>query len=469
MLHAFSAAPARPSRRSARGPLRSALCFLSAVAVAAVPAAPVQAQSRSMSFIRDAEIEALLTDYASPILRVAGLGGSNIGVHIVNSTSFNAFVMDGRRIFINAGVIMQAETPNEVIGVLAHETGHIAGGHLARLRQEMRGATALAILATVLGAGAIAAGGGASGAQAGQAMIMGGQHMAMRSLLAYQRGEEAAADRAAINYLEATGQSGQGMLATFQRLADQSMFSGRNADPYARSHPMPRDRVSALENVVRQSPHFDKKDPPALQARHEMAKAKLAGFLNHPSSLERTYPRADNSLPAQYARTIATMRTGSFRDSLKRVDALIQAQPNYPYFWELKGEMLIRAGRPGEAIQPLRQAVSMRPDAPLIRGTLGHALVASGDDRLLSEAISELSRATQADPDNAMGFRHLAMAYGRAGRIPEAELASAQGMLASGDHDGAKRFAQRAKQGLPTGSPGWLQADDILKYKPPKS
>jgi predicted Zn-dependent protease len=455
--------------RVAAAPARAALSCLAALAIAGSSMPAAEAQQR-IGFIRDAELENLMRDYANPILRAAGLGDSNVRVYIVNSTQFNAFVMDGRRIFINAGVIMQADTPNEVIGVLAHETGHIAGGHLARLPMEVRTATAIAVLTTVLGAGAIAAGamaGAQGGIDAGQAVMMGGQQAAQRSLLSYQRSEEQAADRAAVNYLNATGQSARGMLRTFQRFADQTMFTGRHVDPYAQSHPMPRDRIAALETLARQSPHFERPDPPALQARHDLARAKLSGYMDHPSSVARRFPASDSSLAARYARTIVEMRTGNIRSALQSVDALIAAQSDNPYFWELKGEMLIRAGQPAQAIEPLRRAVSLRPDAPLIRATLGQALVGTESPTHLEAAIRELSTALDREPDFAAGFRYLAQAYGRAGRVPEAELATAQGHLAAGDYEAAKRFAQRAKQGLPSGTPAWRRADDILNYRPP--
>ncbi len=458
------------TRRGGGGAARGFICGLAALAITATSIPAADAQQR-IGFIRDAEIEDLMRDYANPILRAAGLGDSNVRVYVVNSTQFNAFVMDGRRIFINAGVIMHADTPNEVIGVLAHETGHIAGGHLARLPMEIRGATAIAVLTTVLGVGAMAAGamGGASGGiDAGQAMVMGGQHAARRSLLSYQRSEELAADRAAVNYLNATGQSAKGMLRTFQRFADQSMFSERNIDPYAQSHPMPRERIAALEELAKQSPHFNREDPPGLQARHDLARAKLAGHMEHPSAVQRRYPQSDNSLAARYARAIVAMRSGSLSSALQSVDSLISAYPDYPYFWELKGDMLIRAGRPAEAIEPLRRALSLKPN-PLIRATLGHALVATGDPGRLEAAISELRSAVNDEPDYAGAYRHLAQAYGRADRIPEAELATAQGHFAGGDFEAAKRFAQRAKQGLPTGSPDWQKADDIVRYRPPGS
>lgn len=447
---------------------RAILASTLAIATAAASTAPAQAQR--MGFIRDAEIEALLRDYSIPIIRAAGVGESAVRIYIIGSPQFNAFVASGRRIFVNAGVLMQAKTPNEVIGVLAHETGHIAGGHLARQRLELENAQALAILATLLGAGAVAAGAATGsagdGAVAGQAIMMGGQSMVQRSLLAYQRTEEQAADRAAINYLNATGQSARGMLTTFATLADQSFLTTKYADPYAQSHPMPRERIAALENLARQSKYFDKADPPELQFRHDLARAKLYGYLDHPSSVTRRFPPSDTSLPARYARTIAQMRSGDYRNALAGADALVAAMPNYPYFWELKGDLLLKAGRAREAVAPLQKAVSMDSRSGLLKVLLGEAMMATDDPKMLDQAISLMSQGLQSETEFGGGYRRLAIAYGKAGRVADAELATAQGYFNDGDYEMAKRFAQRAQQGLKTGSPGWLRADDIIKYRP---
>ncbi|MEJ8573479.1 M48 family metalloprotease [Microbaculum marinum] len=437
----------------------------------ALTVAPAAAQRGG--FIRDAEIEALLSDYATPIIRAAGVGTSAVNIYLVGSTAFNAFVADGRRIFINSGVLMQADTPNEVIGVLAHETGHIAGGHLARMRLELQNAQAMAILGMLLGAGAMAAGAMAgdagAGAQAGQAMMMGSQHALQRSLLSYQRGEEAAADRSAVNYLNATEQSSKGMLTTFASLADQSFLSTKYVDPYAQSHPMPRERIAALEKLAQESPYFEKQDPPQLQHRHDLARAKLTGYLEHPSSVNRRYPPSDKSLPAVYARTIALMQSGNYRDAMAGADALLRVEPSNPYFWELKADLFVKSGRPRDAIGPYQKAVSMAPHPGLIRVALGGAMVAADDPSLLQQGIKQLNQGLQEEPDFAAGYRHLAIAYGKAGQVPEAELATAQEYFTRGDYELAQRFAGRAQQGLARGSPAWLRADDILNYKPPRS
>ncbi|MGQ3361103.1 MAG: M48 family metalloprotease, partial [Phreatobacter sp.] len=296
--------------------------------------------------------------------------------------------------------------------------------------------------------------------------ITAGAHMGMRSLLSYQRGEEAAADRAAINYLNATGQSAKGMVETFRRLQNETMFVARHVDPYAVSHPMPADRIAIIEPLARASPHYGKTDPPALDARHQLARAKLAGFLDRADAITRRYPPSDTSLPARYARTIQMFRFGDRTRAAAMADDLIRSQPGNPYFHEIKGQILLETGQPAAALPSLRRAVSLAPNAGLIRIMLGHALVASGNNAALDEAIRELRLALQREPEAGDGYRQLAIAYGRKNDRGQADLASAQAAYYSGDLQTARGLARRAQGSLPTGSPGWLIAEDIYNQRP---
>jgi predicted Zn-dependent protease len=453
-------------------PVLRLVALLTAAAIACPPA-PVRAQARGgLPLIRDAEIEQLMRDYTAPIFRVAGLTKANLKIVLINDKSFNAFVADGRRIFVNTGALQESTTPNQIIGVLAHETGHIAGGHLSKLRQELANMQTAALIGMLLGAAAIAAsargGMAADGAgQAGMAAILGSQHAAQRSLLSYQRAHEEAADRAAVKFLAATGQSAKGMYETFKRFADNSMFTARFADPYAQSHPMPTERIAALSEIARTSPNWDKKDAPELQARHDMMRAKLSGFMEAPQTVARRYPLSDTSLPARYARAIATYRHSDLRAAIAQIDALIAIQPNNAYFYELKGQALLEGSRPAEAIAPLRRAVQLAPQPALIQLMLGQALVATNDPRHADEAISILRNALTREPDASQAFQQLAMAYGRKGDVAQADLASAQAAFSRGDFKTARELAARAKTRLPVGSPGWVRADDIVAAKVP--
>jgi predicted Zn-dependent protease len=458
----------RPIRVWRGKPAKRAIALLTAFALASA-SMPVRAQGvpRGMPLIRDAEIEQLLRDYTRPILRAAGLAQQNIQVTIINDRAFNAFVMDGRRIFVNAGTLLDAKTPNEVIGVLAHESGHIAGGHLSRLRQQLATAQTQMIIAVLLGMGAAVAASrsGASGNPA--AAIMGPQSAIQRSLLSYVRAQEEQADRAGVKFLTATGQSAKGMYDTFKRLADQILFAAHSADPYLQSHPLPAQRVEALEAVAKSSPYWLKNDPPELLLRHDMMRAKLAGFLDRGDTVARRYPSSDNSLPARYARAIATYRHADLRRALAQIDGLIQTQPNNPYFFELKGQALLEGGKPADAIAPLRRAVQLAPNPLLIQILLAQALNATNNPRAAEEAIALLRPALAREPELPGGYAQLAMAYGRKGDLAQADLASAQAAFTRGDAKTARQLAARAKTRFPVGSPGWVKADDIVSFKPP--
>jgi predicted Zn-dependent protease len=287
-----------------------------------------------------------------------------------------------------------------------------------------------------------------------------------RSLLAYQRQQEEQADRAGVHFLDLTGQSAKGMYDTFKRFADQMLFSAGRADPYLQSHPMPTERIAALEEIAKTSPNWNKKDPPELQARHDLMRAKLFGYMERPDTLLRRYPPSDTSLPARYARAVSTYRHADLRNALAQMDGLIQAQPNNPYFYELKGQALVESGHAHEAVPLLRRAISLAPDPTLIRVMLGQALVETGDPRLQDEAVATLRHAVTADPDIPDAYDQLAMAYGRKNDLAEADLAAAQAALARGEMPTARQLASRAKGRFPIGSPGWVKADDIATIKP---
>jgi predicted Zn-dependent protease len=462
--------PLQRLRQSAPGKPSKLTVLLTVAALVAGPmSSPVHAQS--LPLLRDTEIEQLLRDYTRPILRTAGLEKQNVQISIINEKSFNAFVADGRRIFVNYGAIMQSQTPNQLIGVLAHETGHLAGGHLAKLREQLAQAQTQMIVAMLLGVGALAVGAKSGNANSGAsniglAALAAPQEVIRRTLLSYQRQQEENADRAGVKFLTATGQSPKGMYETFKRFTDESLFAARGADPYVQSHPMPAERVAALEELARSSPYWDKKDDPALQLRHDMARAKTSAFMEPSDTVYRRYPLSNDSLPARYARAIATYRHGDLRTALVQIDGLIQVQPTNPYFYELRGQALLEGGHPPEAIAPLRRAVQLSSNAPLIEMLLGQALVASDKKAYAEEAISILRNAVARETEAPFGYTQLAMAYGRKGDLADADLASAQAAFLRGDNKTARDLASRAKTRFAIGTPGWVKADDIVSAKP---
>jgi predicted Zn-dependent protease len=423
------------------------------------------AQQQKLPIVRDAEIEALVREYARPVLKAAGLANSGIEIVLVNDSSFNAFVA-GRRIFVNTGALLQSETPNEIIGVLAHEAGHIAGGHQERLRDQLARAQTMAIVAGLLGIGATVAGAASKSsglAQAGTGLALGGSEVARRGLLAYQRTEETTADRSALTYLERTGQSPAGMLKTFKRFQSALALSGANVDPYRISHPTPRDRIANLETLARQSPYFDKLDPPALQQRHDMMRAKIAVYTQGQSAAQRLFRQNRTSVAAQYGDAQATFVFGNPRSALGKVDALLKEQPKNPYFHELRGDVLMKANRPAEAAKAYATAVSLDPaKSGMLMMSYGQALLAVGTRDSAEKAVQQLRKGLDRDPENAAAYRYLAQAYGQLGDIAEAELATADGYYYSGDYEQAKIMAARAQQKFKRGTPGWVRAQDII-------
>ncbi|MET4633266.1 M48 family metalloprotease [Kaistia defluvii] len=430
---------------------------------------PAEAQSRP-ALVRDAETEALIQDYLRPIYKAAGLRATSVELYLVNNPSFNAFVASGDKIFVNTGAIIDSKTPNELIGVLAHETGHLAGNHQIQLRQQLETAKTMALIGSVVGMGAAIAGaasGSGDAARAGGGIAMGSNEMVRRGLLAYQRSEEMAADRSALTYLDKSGQSAKGMITTFQRFADNTLFSSQGANPYLQSHPMPNERIDLIESAAKKSKFYNTKDSPELQSRHDMVRAKLSAFSEDSMLVMRRYPPSDTSMPARYARAILAYRTGNSRNAIDQIGALIKSRPNFPYFYELQGQVLLEAGRAKEAVAPLRKAVAAAPKSGLLRIMLGQALVEVGDPKSVDEAVKNLTIGLQTDPDMPIGHRSLARAYALRGDIAMADLATAQGEFAEGKFREAKSRAKRVQSQFKTGSPAWLRADDILSYTPP--
>ena len=435
-------------------------------------AAPAPAQN--LPLIRDSEIEALLNDYAKPIFKAAGIGSTRVTVRIVRNDAFNAFVVDGRNVYIHTGALLPANSPNEVIGVLAHETGHISGGHMAALRARIARDQTRALLTQIIGIGAMVAGGvqgGDSGRDVmsgGQAVLQGGNEVIMRGILSERRSQESAADQAGLQYLTATKQSGNGMLATFERFQQQEYVSDQHKDPFVRSHPVATDRLARLRDLVKSSPYANEKDPPALQLRHDLMRAKLSGYLDRPGIVFNRYPAKDTSLPARYARAIATFfkgGNGALEAALAQMDALIKEQPNNGYFYEVKGDFLMRSGKMQDAIPQMRQALKLAPDSPLIRVQLAIALQQSNMPGVLDELVT-LLRKSLIEDQNAQAYRMLASAYYKQGKGPEADAMIAQAHFLEGNLKQSQTFAKRAQTKLRPGSPEWIKNDDIINYRP---
>jgi predicted Zn-dependent protease len=446
--------------------VRRSLAGVLALCLAITGSVFTPAHAEGIFLIRDSEVEQLMRDYADPVFRAAGLTPSDVRVHLIAENSINAFVAGGQRVFIHTGLLLQSTSPSEVIGVLAHEAGHIAGGHLARLRRQLDRASTAALVSMLIGAAAIVGGvaAGSSGtAQAGQGVLLGGGNAVQRSLLSYQRAQEASADQAAISYLDNSGLSARGMLTLFEKLANQSLVSLQFADPYVMSHPMPRQRIALLEQLAGQSPFFDKEDPIELVFRHQMMQAKLYGYLLDPRETLQRYPTSDTTQQARYARSIAYYRSGELTNSLSEIDSLITETPDNPYFWEVRGQALFETGQAAQSIEPLSRAAELAPNAPQIRILLAQAMLGTDDALYADRAIEHLKTAFRLEGGSVNLHRQLAFAYSAKGNIGMAELESAEAAVLSGDLDLAKTFAQRARDKLERGTPQYVRASDILR------
>jgi predicted Zn-dependent protease len=434
-------------------------CLALAMAVALGQTLPVDAQGRGLSLIRDAEIEATIRAYAEPVFKAAGLDASAIKVHLVDDNQINAFVTPGMNMFINTGLLIHADSPNQVIGVIAHETGHIAGGHLVRLNDELRNMTIESILAMIAGIGAGVATGNA-GVGAGAMML--GNQIAQRNILKYSRTQESSADQAGMGFLDDTHQSARGMLEFFEKLESQMLLNTGSQDPYLQTHPLTRDRVDSVQDHVDHSPYSDAKDSPALIEMHQRMLAKLKGYLWPLDQVMLAYPKTDTSQPARYARAIAFFRVSRMKEAVILMDSLLKESPDDPFYLEQKGQILFQNGRLADALPLYQRAVDLKPHEALLRQELGQVQLETEDERYVKPAIANLEFAAGMQANDPGVWRLLAIAYGRDNQIAMSQLAQAQEAAASGNKREARMQAKRALKGLPTGSPGWMQANDII-------
>ncbi len=422
-------------------------------------AAPWAAHAQGMQLIRDAEIEATIHDYAEPVFDAAGLNADAIDVYLVANENLNAFVAGGMNMFLHTGLLRRAEGPMQVMGVIAHEAGHIAAGHIAGRGQKMADSTTGMIASYALGLAAALATGRAD---AGMAVAQAGQGAVIANMLSYTRGQEGAADRAAVSYMNAAGYSPKGLLEFMEILEGQNALLRENRSPYLSTHPLTQNRISFLENAVQRSPHTGSAPPEQLQLEHARMTAKLAGFMQPPRETLRQY-RGDTSVPGRYARAIAHYRDADLDKALSMVDALIAEYPDDPYFRELKGQMLYENGRIAEALPAYEKAVDLRPDSPLLRLGLARTQIQLNKPGLNDPALAHLRDVLEAEPKNASAWRLRAIAHGRNGNRGESAWALAEARLAQGSPREARQQAKRAMAMLDKHTPHWLRAQDIKR------
>lgn len=431
--------------------------LLQFLALALASLALMSRPALAQQILRDAETEAFMADMSAPLVKAAGMTPKNVQVLVINDPEINAFVAGGQYVWVHSGLIAQADNVNQLQGVVAHELGHIEGGHIIRSGEGIKDATSVTLLSLVLGAAAIAAG----GAEAGMGIMGLGQQAAMSKFLAFSRAQESSADLAGARYLHTAGISGRGSLEFFKKLQNQEYRLAIPQDnSYGRTHPLSGERISVLREVYEVDPAWDRPVDPQLEARFERIKAKLIGFVSEPQQTLIKYPESDQSLPAHYARAYAWHKSAYPQKALAEAEALLAAEPHDPYFLELKGQILLESGRPADAIAPLREAVKIT-NQPLISVLLSHALIATEDPANFAEAEQVLRVAVQRDRENPFAWYQLGVVYERRGDTPRAALATAERYAMMGDHNLALRSADVAVQGLQPGTVDYLRAQDI--------
>ncbi|MCA0358509.1 MAG: M48 family metallopeptidase [Proteobacteria bacterium] len=452
----------RSGRASRR--LGGALCACAVLASTVSAPLPAKAQNDGPSLIRDTEIEEILHRDSAPIFAAAGLDPDNVRILIVGDKSLNAFATQGLQMGLNTGLILQTENPNQLRGVIAHETGHLAGGHPIRSDEMMRAGLKPMIL--TMGLGVLAALAGAP--DAGAALIGNAQYAGALGALGYSREQESRADQAGAGFLEATGQSGRGLVEFFDNFRYQEVFDQARRFAYFRSHPLSSERIEVLRSRVERLPHYNAVDTPEDLARHEIMKAKLEGFLNPQIALMK-YKETDTGFPARYARAIAYYQMKEPDRALKLVDAMIADHPENPYLWELKGQILFEFNRVEQAEEPQRRSVALKPDAALLRINLGQTLISLNDPKKVEEGVQELKRSLLNEPDNSVTWRLLAQAYDKQKKDGEARLATAEQYFSLGAVREAKVFAMRARELLTKNTPDWRRATDIVLASRPSN
>lgn len=436
--------------------VRSALAALAALTLTVAAAAPAAAQG----LIRDAEIEDTLRVYTNPLLEAAGLKADDVSLYIVSDDSLNAFVAGGQNIFVHTGLLMAADNPNELMGVLAHETGHIAGGHLARQRDAINRSMRTALISLGLGILAIASG----APDAGAAIIASSQNFAMGNFVRHTQVQESAADQAAIEYLQATRQSPQGLIDFFNENVRPYEFLVRRMPPYLITHPFTSDRVEALRPRVAASPYLNATDSEENWRRFRFMQAKLVGFIQSQGQTLARYPLSDTSQPARYARAVAYYRSSDLPRARAEMNSLMAEDPNNPYFQELMAQILFENGRAAEALPYARRALELAPGQPLLQIALARTLIAANGRAGADEAVPLLEAALASEPDNAYAWRELAAAREERGERALAELASAELNFSIGNYPAAVSFAERARRSLPRNTPSYQRANDILTF-----
>lgn len=439
--------------------LRAVVTAISVAALAIGTSGTVGAQDFSAgTVLDDTEIGATLNAYARPLLIAGGLQPGSVQLHMIVDDTMNAFATQGNNVYFHTGLLLRAKNSNEVMGVMAHEFGHIAGGHVVVVSSDMAGATAISLLSTLLG---IAAGVASGNPDVGMALVLGGQRAALGEYFSFSRGQEARADQFALKVLRESHQSSKGLHDFFERLQGEERLITSNQDPYIRTHPLNIDRMSAIDADMKESPYTNQPLDPELERQHRRMLAKLYAFLKPQIATLQRYPESDKSIEGRYARAIAYYRRGEFNEALPLVDSLLADAPKDPYFWQIKGDMQLSRSKVEEAITAYRESIKYLPNAPEILTSLAHAMIEANRPEYGPEAQSALKRALASNPENPYAWDMLARSYAQSNNIGMSAYAAAEKAILLGEFGEVARYSNQAEKLLEKDTPTWYRLQDI--------
>tara|TARA_X000001036_G_scaffold175746_1_gene166325 strand:+ start:1355 stop:2758 length:1404 start_codon:yes stop_codon:yes gene_type:complete len=427
-------------------------------------------KAQSLNLIQDAEIELYIREWIEPIIKVAGLNPNAVNVYIVNDETINAFVAGGQNIFINTGLILKAKEVDALIGVLAHEIGHIAGGHLNRTINSMKKAQDTVTIATIITAGLMAASKAAGlNTPSGLAKLATlGPSIAERNFYKHTRQNEKFADAAAIKYMTAVNRSCIPLAQLLKVLGKQELLHENRQDPYLRTHPISQERIyeimEASENI-----EVNKIDNSSIdEIKYKRIVAKIIAFTNTPGKTLLLYPKTSSEIDARYARAIAYLRLPDLDKGIKEINHLINLDNSDPFFPEVLGQMLFENGQIFESIKQLQISANLLPKNPIILLSLARSQVEYGKEKENNEAISNLKNILEVIPKNIAAWKLLSIAEARNNNIGQAQLASAEAYFLLGKYNLSIQFAEKARISFKKSSPSDIRALDIIFFSKEK-
>ena len=420
---------------------------------------PARAQDLTEGMLlSDTEIDATLAEMARPVIEAGHLVPGNVRLHMIVDDSINAFVNSSTDMFLNTGLLLKSKTPNEVIGVMAHETGHIVGGHTVMVSSDMAAVNSISLLSTLLG---VAAGIATGNPEVGLAIMMGGQRAALGRFLSFTRSQEGRADQFALQALDDTHQSAQGLYNFFERLRGEELLISTNQDPYVRSHPITTDRMEVVGAWVKKAHYSTAEDNPELVQKYRRMVAKLFAFLKPQIATLQKYPESDKSIEGRYARAIAYYRRGQFDKALPIVDNLLTDLPKDPYFWQIKGDMLLSKAKIDDAVVAYRESIKYLPNAPEILTGMSRAMNESNNPEYFPETEKNLKHALELDPNNPDTWDLLAAAYAHNDKPGLSAYAAAERAILTEQFGDVARYTIQAEKLLEKDTPIWYRLQDI--------